>query len=96
MRALNVGDLRTHVTFQAKVVSGQDSYGQDVTTWATQLVAWCQIEALQGRELDAAQQIHAEARFRLRTHPRRALLGKHPEPRRLHVLGRLEAILCPR
>lgn len=65
---MNPGDLRTSVQIQEKTVTGQNSSGEDVFTWTTIATMWCQVLPLQGRELEAAQQIHAEARFKLRTH----------------------------
>lgn len=65
---LNVGDLRQQVTFQKKTVTSQDSYGQDVFTWTTQFTAWCEVRALVGREIEASRSLHAEAKFKLRTH----------------------------
>lgn len=66
-KALNPGDLRTQVQFQSKVVSGQNSSGEDVVTYATEFTQWCEVLALQGRELEAAQQVNANARWRIRT-----------------------------
>lgn len=65
---LNPGNCRTSVTIQQKTVTSQDSYGQDVYTWTTVATLWCEMLPLSGRELDAAQQLHAEARWKLRTH----------------------------
>lgn len=65
---LNPGDLRTQVQFQSKTVSSQDSAGQDVFTWTTQFTAWCEVRALVGREIEAARQLNAEAKFKIRTH----------------------------
>ena len=65
---MNPGDLRTSVVIQQKTVSGQNSSGEDVFTWTTVATMWCQVLPLSGRELESAQQIHAEARFRIRTH----------------------------
>lgn len=65
---MNPGDLRTSVRIEQKTVTGQDSYGQDVFTWTTVATMWCDVRPLSGRELEAAQQLHAEARWKIRTH----------------------------
>ena len=67
-KPLNPGDLRTQVQFQSKTVSGQNSSGEDIFTWIVQFTLWCEVLALQGRELEAAQQINANARWRIRSH----------------------------
>jgi SPP1 family predicted phage head-tail adaptor len=68
MPAFNPREFRTQVQFQAKAVTSQDSYGQDVFTWVTQFTAWCEVRALVGREIEAARQLNAEAKFKIRTH----------------------------
>lgn len=67
-RTLNPGLLREQVTFQRKTVTGQNSYGEDTYTWTDVLTCKMQVVAMQGRELESAQQRWAEARFRLRGH----------------------------
>lgn len=43
----------------------QNASGEDITTWTHLAFVWARIEALAGRELEAAQQTWAEARFRI-------------------------------
>ncbi len=68
MREPNPGDFRTQVTFQARTVTSQDSYGQDVFTWATQFTGWFSVTATEGREIEAAKQLNAEAKYRMVGH----------------------------
>ena len=64
---LNPGNLRDWVVFQ-RPVKTQNSMGEDVTTSYVPVVScWCHVRALSGREMEAVQQIWAEARFRVRT-----------------------------
>lgn len=65
---LNPGDLRTQVTFQEFVSTSQDSQGQPVGAWVTRCTLWCEVRALVGREIEAARQLHAEAKLKIRTH----------------------------
>lgn len=67
-KTLNPGVLREQLIFQRKDVTGQDSYGQDVYTWQTVVSMRGQVTALQGRELDLAQQKWAEAKYKIVTH----------------------------
>ena len=60
-KTLNPGLLREQLIVQYKNVTGQDSYGQDVYTWQTFVSMKGQVTALQGRELELAQQKWAEA-----------------------------------
>lgn len=64
---MRAGALRSRVTVQHRLVTSQDSRGQDVYSWTTITDGpfWAMIEALQGRQLEAAQQTWAEARFRV-------------------------------
>jgi SPP1 family predicted phage head-tail adaptor len=65
---MNPGDLRTSVVIQQKTVTSRNSSGEDVFTWTTVATMWCRVRPLSGRELEAARQIHAEARLELKTH----------------------------
>lgn len=55
---------RSRITIQ-RATASQNSYGEDVPTWAAIGSCWANIRPLQGRELEAAQQTFAEARFRI-------------------------------
>jgi head-tail adaptor len=73
---LNPGCLRHQITWQRKNVVGQDSYGgETLGTPAYLQVVNCRAEvtALQGRELSAAQQRWAEAKWQIKQHWYRGL-----------------------
>lgn len=67
-KTLNPGLLRHRITWQRKVVSGQDSFGQDLYTWADVVTVSCQVKPLSGREMQSAQQRWAEAKYRITQH----------------------------
>lgn len=63
--ALDPGSLRHPIAVQRRVV---DATGYDiVTTWQTIWQGYAAITAMRGRELEAARQTFAEARFQIRT-----------------------------
>ena len=64
---MRAGTLRCQVTLQHKTILSQDTFGQDVVSWTadTDGPFWAMIDALQGRQLEAAQQTWAEARLRV-------------------------------
>jgi SPP1 family predicted phage head-tail adaptor len=64
--SLDPGSLRHRVTVQ-RCTKTQDSYGQDVLTWADLLTMWAQVRAMTGNEVEAAKQTAAEARFKIRS-----------------------------
>ncbi len=61
---LNPGLLRHRITIQEKVVSGQDSHGQDIYTYRDVLTCYARKTALTGRELEAAMQRWSDARLK--------------------------------
>lgn len=65
---LNPGVLRHRVTWQAKAVSGQNSFGEDVITWPDVVTLAAQVTALQGDELMRAQQYFALAKYKITQH----------------------------
>ena len=67
-RILNPGVLRHQIQWVREVVTGQDSYGQDVTGPAVVLTCKASVQGLVGRELFAAQQRWAEVRYKIRQH----------------------------
>jgi SPP1 family predicted phage head-tail adaptor len=67
-RPLNPGILRHQIVWQKKVVSGQDSYGQDVVDWAQFVLVKAQIKSLTGRELQDAQQRWGDAQYQITQH----------------------------
>lgn len=64
-KTFNPGLARHQVTWQEKSVTGQDSYGRDECTWADVVSVKARITAMQGRELEAARQTWAEARYKI-------------------------------
>lgn len=68
---LNPGTLRDQITWQTKNVIGQDTYGHDILgdpPHRDVVTCMCRVSGMQGRELIAAQQIWADARYRIRQH----------------------------
>lgn len=57
------GQLRRRVTLQ-KPVEVQDGFGQPVVTWQNVDTVWASAEPLTGRELFAAQAVHAKLTMR--------------------------------
>lgn len=67
---MRAGLRRSRVTFYRPTVSAQNSSGEDTKTNVSLGSAWVKITAMQGRELERAQQLQAEARFKIETeHP---------------------------
>lgn len=62
---MRAGLRNCRVTFYRPTISAQTASGEDTVTDVSLGSAWVQIRALAGRELEAAQQIFAEARFRV-------------------------------
>lgn len=62
---MRAGLRRSRVTFYRPTVGSQNSSGEDVKTNVSLGSAWVAIKALEGRELERAQQLYAEARFRI-------------------------------
>ena len=65
---LLVRDLRHKIVVGKRTIGSQDSYGSDVITYPSLGTFWAEVTAMQGRELDAAMQRWAEARFKIRMH----------------------------
>lgn len=63
---MQAGSLRHRITITDPTVTGQDSFGQDIIVPTEVGTFWCLVEALQGREKEAAQQRWAEARYRIK------------------------------
>lgn len=67
---MRAGLRRSRVTFRRPTITSQNSSGEDVKSNISLGSAWVKITALQGRELERAQQLQAEARFKIETeHP---------------------------
>ena len=63
---MQAGKLDQRIVIKDKTIASQNTYGEDVTTPVTVGTFWARVEFLTGRELDAAQQRWAEARYRIR------------------------------
>lgn len=72
---MRAGDLRHRVTIQqaAETQSGSGAIGQ---TWSDVAAVWASIEALQGREVFAAQQINAQVSSRITIRYRAGIIPK--------------------
>lgn len=63
---MQAGKLDQRVQFFRKVVASQNTYGEDVLAAPTNLgTFWCAVYYLAGRELEAARQRWAEARYKI-------------------------------
>lgn len=60
-------DMRNKITIQHFTTS-QDTYGQQIETWATFATVWASIEPLVGKEYFAAQQMQSENTVKIRLH----------------------------
>lgn len=54
-----IGKLRHRVTIQTYSES-TNSYGETSKSWSDQATVWASVEPLSGRELEYAQQVHAQ------------------------------------
>ena len=62
---MQAGRLRNSVTVTRKGAATQNAFGEDVFTYDDLVTQWAEIRAMDGRELEAAQQTFAEARFKI-------------------------------
>jgi len=62
---LNPGLCRHQAEIQQKIVSAQNTFGEDVYAWSTLYNLQCNIQALQGNEALRVQQMWAEARYKV-------------------------------
>lgn len=74
----NPGTYRDTLQWQRPVVTEQTTMGEDVVEWQTYCTARASVNALTGRELEAAQQRWADARYQI-THA--YVSGLHREMR---------------
>ena len=73
---MNFGLLRHRIEIQEHTEVRGDS-GQVVRGWTTVVAWWASVDPLSGRELQYAQQIHADARVRIRMRPYDGLTPDH-------------------
>ncbi len=64
---LNPGALRHLLTIRQKPSGAENTFGENTGEYATFATVYGSIRPLQGRELQAAQQRWADARFRIET-----------------------------
>ncbi len=64
---MRAGTYRHRLTLVSRTVTSQDSHGQDVTARTVIGTYWGEVRALQGREMQAAQQKWSDAKFRVET-----------------------------
>ena len=76
---MRAGELRNKVVIQ-QVTETQGTDGYPSQSWSIFATVWAAIEPLQGRELNAVQQIYAEVTGKIRT---RYLAGVTPKMRAL-------------
>lgn len=62
---MRAGPRNQRVTIYRPTVTGQNSSGEDIVENLDIGGAWVHIERLTGRELERAQQLQAEAQFRI-------------------------------
>jgi head-tail adaptor len=65
---LNPGTLRHQITWQRKTEGAQNTYGEPAITWADVVTLRASVRSLAGRELFAAQQKWAEAKYAIEQH----------------------------
>ncbi|QHB18274.1 phage head closure protein [Mannheimia pernigra] len=56
---MEIGKLRHCITLQQQI-NTQNDYGAFVTTWQNIATVWAEIKPISGRELNSANQTHAE------------------------------------
>lgn len=56
---MKIGALRQRVTHR-KFTAAQDSYGEEIETWATNATVWARVEPLNSRDFYAEQQLNSE------------------------------------
>ncbi len=66
---LNPGLLRHQITWQQKIVSGQNSFGEDIYTWQDFLTCKARVQGAPGKdETERAMQRWADAEFMITQH----------------------------
>jgi SPP1 family predicted phage head-tail adaptor len=61
---MRAGTLRHRITIQ-EVTETPDSAGEPTESWSAFKTVWASVEPLRGRELLRAQQIHADASYKI-------------------------------
>ncbi len=73
---MRAGQLKHRITIQSKSAS-QNTYGEEVITWADWATVWAAVEPLQGREFLDGKQITAEVTTRIRIRYRSGILPEY-------------------
>lgn len=60
---MQAGKFDQRITISVAVVTGQNSYGEDIFGVPTTATYWAEVRFLQGRELEAVMQRWADARY---------------------------------
>jgi SPP1 family predicted phage head-tail adaptor len=69
------GRLR-HSALLQTATSAEDDYGEEGGTWSTGVTVRCNIEPLQGKELEAARAIHSELTHKITMNYRAGMTHK--------------------
>ena len=77
---MSIGERRHRVAFETRQ-DVQDSFGEPDGTWTSLCTSWALVQPLKGRELLAANEIHAEVTTRIVTRNRTALASLSPKDR---------------
>jgi SPP1 family predicted phage head-tail adaptor len=62
---MQAGPLDQRITVWRRSVTGQNTFGEDDTGQIEVCSAWASVKYLEGRELERAMQIQAEARYEI-------------------------------
>ena len=77
---MSIGERRHRVVFQAHG-STQDAFGEADPTYTTLCTSWALVQPMKGRELIAANEVHAEVTTRIVTRNRTELASLAPDDR---------------
>lgn len=73
---MQAGQLDQQLTLQAPSAA-RDALGGEVRTWSDVATLWGTVDAITGREVHAAQQLHAEVTLRVRLRYRADITAEH-------------------
>lgn len=61
---MRAGNLKHRISLHSSTATA-NGFGEEAKTWTSYASAWASIEPLQGREIEYAKSIHAEAQFKI-------------------------------
>jgi SPP1 family predicted phage head-tail adaptor len=64
---MSAGEFRHRIEVQTSTVTGYDSHGGEIVSWATTSTIWASVQTLTGRKLEIARQINTRASVEVRT-----------------------------